>query len=107
MLSERGAARGAVDAVALDTGGFRFGKVLDLQSPDFLPGGARYGDLPGMLALGKPRRLWLAGEAVPPPTLVHQAYAVAGEAGALTVVTGERTQIPAGIQQWLLALAGP
>ena len=29
---------------------------------NFLPGGAKYGDLPGMLALGAPGELWLAGE---------------------------------------------
>ncbi len=52
----------AVDRWVIDTQGFRFGKVLDLRSPDFLPGGAKYGDLPGMLAAGEPGTLWLAGE---------------------------------------------
>jgi hypothetical protein len=41
----------AVDRAVIDTGGFRFGKVLDLRDPAFLPGGAKYGDVPGMLAL--------------------------------------------------------
>jgi hypothetical protein len=55
-------ARGLITAAAIDTQGFRFGNVLDIHSPDFLPGGAKYGDLPGMLALGALRNLWLAGE---------------------------------------------
>lgn len=38
------------------------GLWIDLRSPDFLPGGAKYGDLPGMLAAGEPGTLWLAGE---------------------------------------------
>ena len=43
----------ALDRVALHLGDFRFGKVLDLHSPDFLPGGAKYGDVDGLIALGQ------------------------------------------------------
>ena len=42
----------AVDRVALSLGAFRFGQVLDLRSVDFLPGGAKYGDIDGVLSLG-------------------------------------------------------
>ena len=42
----------AVDRAAIHVGEFRFGRVLDLHSPDFLPGGAKYGDVPALLALG-------------------------------------------------------
>lgn len=42
----------SLDRVAVRLGDFRFGKVLDLHSPDFLPGGAKYGDVEGLLALG-------------------------------------------------------
>lgn len=52
----------SVDRWVIDTQGFRFGNVLDLRSPDFLPGSAKYGDLPGMLAAGEAGTLWLAGE---------------------------------------------
>jgi dienelactone hydrolase len=48
----RAQADGAIDRAAVATGDFRFGKVLDLHSPDFLPGGAKYGDVDGLLALG-------------------------------------------------------
>ncbi len=41
-----------IDAVAIDTGGFRFGKVLDIHDPNFLPGGAKYADRPGVLKTG-------------------------------------------------------
>jgi dienelactone hydrolase len=43
----------ALDRVALHLGEFRFGRVLDLQSPDFLPGGAKYGDVEGLISLGE------------------------------------------------------
>jgi dienelactone hydrolase len=52
-----------IDTVAIDTHGLRFGKVLDLHDPNFLPGGAKYGDLLGILALGSVKTPWLAGEA--------------------------------------------
>ena len=39
--------------VAIDTGGFRFSDLLDYRDPNFLPGGAKYGDVPMMVALGK------------------------------------------------------
>ncbi len=42
----------ALDRVALFLDDFRFGRVLDLQSPEFLPGGAKYGDIGGLLTLG-------------------------------------------------------
>ena len=43
----------ALDRVALHLGEFRFGRVLDLHSPDFLPGGAKYGDVDGLITLGQ------------------------------------------------------
>ena len=42
-----------VDGAAIDTHGFRFGKVLDLQSPEFQPAAAKYGDVPGTVTLAK------------------------------------------------------
>ena len=48
----RAQAGGAFDRTAFYIGDFRFGKVVDLHSPDFLPGGAKYGDVPALLALG-------------------------------------------------------
>jgi dienelactone hydrolase len=100
-------ARGELDAAAVDTGSFRFGKVLEIQSADFLPGGARYGDLPGMIALGKPRKLWLGGEGDLAPALVQAAYASGGASEALTVFAGDRTQAPIAVQRWLQAMTTP
>lgn len=71
-------ARGSIDRAALDTGGFRFGNLRDYHDPRFVPGGAKYGDLPGMLALGAPTPLWLAGEERQAQALVRAAYRAAG-----------------------------
>jgi dienelactone hydrolase len=45
-----------------DTQGFRFGQVLDLHDPNFLPGGAKYGDVPGLLRLAGDKSPWIRGE---------------------------------------------
>ena len=53
-----------IEKAVVNTGGFRFGKVLDLQSPNFLPAAAKYGDLPGAITLAKRNaaRLLVMGE---------------------------------------------
>lgn len=48
----RSQARGAFDQAAIHANPGFFGRVLDLRSPDFVPGGAKYGDVDGLLALG-------------------------------------------------------
>lgn len=65
-LAARALAGEAVDRAAADTNGFRFGKLLDYRDPMFLPGGAKYLDLPGIIALNAPHPLWLAGEGKAP-----------------------------------------
>lgn len=51
-----------VDCTVLDTAGFRFGKLLSYRSPEFLPGSAKYGDLPGLLAAAESGEVRVAGE---------------------------------------------
>jgi dienelactone hydrolase len=86
----RAQAKEAVDRAVVDTGGFRFGNIRDLRDPHFLPGGAKYGDLPGMLALGAPSKLVLLGEGGTGPEVVRSAYANAKVEKNLTVVGGEK-----------------
>ena len=66
----RAQARDAVGKAAIATRGFRFGGVKDVHDPNFLPAGARYFDLPGMLAVAAPAALWLAGEGEAAPEIV-------------------------------------
>src|SRR6185436_2766686 len=88
VAAARAVAGDAVDRAALDTKGFRFGKLLDYRDPQFLPGGAKYLDVPGLLALGAPQPLWLAGEGESLP-LVVEAYQRAGKADQLSLYAGE------------------
>jgi hypothetical protein len=76
--------------------------LLSYRSPEFLPGGAKYLDLPGMLALGAPHPLWLAGEGATPAPLIPSTYKAAGKDQNLTVFSGEAAQKEAAAVEWLL-----
>ena len=80
---------------------FRFGKLLDFQDVNFLPGGAKYGDLPGLLALGAPGKLWLAGEEK--SAGVKAFYELAGAEKNLTTFTGSAQDKRAAAVKWLIA----
>ncbi|MBI3839762.1 MAG: acetylxylan esterase [Planctomycetia bacterium] len=94
----RAQAGGVVARAAIDTGGFRFAKLSSISDLNFLAGGAKYGDLPGMLALGAPGDLWLAGEGTVAPAIVSAAYSATDSIDKLTRV--DRATIAAAIQ-WL------
>ncbi|MBM4088329.1 MAG: acetylxylan esterase [Planctomycetes bacterium] len=98
----RAQAGSLVTRAALDTGGFRFAAARDMHAPDFLPGGAKYHDLPGMLALAAPQPLWLCGEGdtLPPP--VAAAYAATGSPGAVVVHSGDSSAALDAAIDWLV-----
>jgi dienelactone hydrolase len=103
VAAARAQARDAIDCAALHTGGFRFGHVLEIQDVNFLPGGAKYGDIPGMLALGAPGRLWLAGEAGGVPDLVKNIYGKASAADHVVASSAEKKEAPEAAVTWLLS----
>ncbi|MBL9171211.1 MAG: hypothetical protein JNN07_25995 [Verrucomicrobiales bacterium] len=95
----RALAGGIVTKSWIDTQGFRFENVAAIHDPDFLPGGAKYFDVPGMLALGAPGALRLSGETASGTELVQRLYTAAGAADRLTFVpTGDEA---AGLD-WML-----
>ena len=63
----------------IETGGFRFGKLLDFRDPNFLPGGAKYGDLPGLLTLSAPAPTWVLGESGAVMAELRSQYAAGKE----------------------------
>jgi len=85
----RAQAGNAVTRAVIDTAGFRFGEVMDIYGPDFLPGGAKYGDLPGILSLSAPDALWLAGEKKEDRKIIEAAYKAAGASDQLTIYDGD------------------
>jgi hypothetical protein len=96
----RAVSGGAIDLAAIDTGGFRFGQLLDYRDPQFLPGSAKYLDVPGLLALGAPHRLWLAGEENV-PTIVSDTYRALGEMDQLSVFRDDASQKERRAVEWL------
>ncbi len=98
----RAQAREALDGAAINTGGFRFGKVLAIHDVNFLPGGAKYGDIPGLLALGTPSKLWLAGEGDEGPSLLRRLTERSGQTDTVTIARAESSGLQAAAVEWLL-----
>jgi hypothetical protein len=86
----------------IDTGGFRFGRVLEIHDVNFLPGGAKYFDLPGLLALGAPGDVLLVGEGAEAPELVRTAYRWDQAEARLQTTTGDTAAVRTAAIDWLL-----
>jgi len=96
-------AQGTVTRAAINTEGFRFADLKDVYDVNFMPGAAKYDDLPGLLALSAPTRLWLAGEGKEAPPIVNTAFIAAGGLENLTVFSGESRDIAKAAVEWLLS----
>ena len=94
--------KGKVHAAAIDSTRFRFSNVEDLFHPDFLPGGAKYGDLPGMIALTAPTPMWIAGEDSDSSRLAVQVYEAAGAGDRLHFSAATGDDIGQESVRWLL-----
>jgi hypothetical protein len=68
-----------------------------------MPGAAKYGDVPGLLALAAPTRLWLAGEGQEAPHIVKATLAAAGKTENLTTSSNTSADVVDGAVEWLLA----
>jgi hypothetical protein len=101
VAAARAIAGSAIDRAAIDTAGFRFANVGRIHDPDFLPGGAKYGDLPGIIALSAPHALWLAGENQATAAPISAAYQAA-KSDDLTIHQGKSETSEAAAVAWLL-----
>jgi hypothetical protein len=95
----RAVAGDAIDATAAEAGGFRFGNLLDFRDPAFLPGGAKYLDLPGFVALGGPRRLLLFDE--PDPDEIAAANKITNGGNPPTFANAAEPDKPSVAAKWL------
>ena len=75
-IAARAQARSVIHKLAANSNSLRFADVADIHSPNFLPGGAKYFDLPGMIAVAAPGHIWLTGESNT-PDIVSRAYKAA------------------------------
>ncbi len=83
------AGEGTIEKTVVDTNGFRFGKLTDYQHPDFMPGGAKYGDLPGIVSLAAPAKLMVIGETKETASPIVATYQAAGKPNNLTFFAGK------------------
>ncbi|NQT12359.1 MAG: hypothetical protein HQ582_06415 [Planctomycetes bacterium] len=96
----RAIAGAALDRAVVDTGGFRFRSLKSYRDVNFLPGAVKYGDVPGLLSLSAPHKLWLAGEEGETPAIVSAAYRAAGHEDNVSSYAGKDTARAAA--DWLL-----
>ncbi|MBN2477060.1 MAG: acetylxylan esterase [Pirellulales bacterium] len=104
VAAARAQAGEAIDRAVIDMAGFRFARLTAIDDPDFLPGGAKYGDLPAFVALSAPCPVWLADAGSEIPKIVAAAYRAAGAAEKLTFFDGEEDREAAAVA-WLLQRA--
>lgn len=89
----------AVDAVAIETGGFRFATLDSFRDRRFVPGVVKYGDLPALLGLAAPRKLLVVGDQPGIPAAVEKCYS-ATDRSQLTWVAGA-SNATTPILEWL------
>lgn len=70
----RAQAGNSFQRTALHLGDFRFARLLDFRAPDFLPGGAKYGDVPALLALGQGELKEVGGPDAPETAVAWLAH---------------------------------
>ncbi len=73
-----------IELFVLNTDGFRFQNIKNIRDPNFLPGGAKYFDVPGLLALAAPNPMLLFGEDEASAAVTVAAYRAAGASDKLT-----------------------
>ena len=101
VIAARALAGPAIDRAAVDTKGFRFGNVQSYRDEMFLPGGAKYLDLPGMIALNAPNPLWISGEGKG-NDLMTGAYSAASKPDGLATFEGPASNMESSAIAWLL-----
>jgi hypothetical protein len=95
-------APGVITRAAINTEGFRFGSLSDVYHVDFVPGAAKYHDLPGLLALAAPTHLWLAGEGEDSLAIVRAAYEANQSEERLDVFLDRSREPTDAAVNWLL-----
>ncbi len=101
VAAARAQAGEAIHRAALGTAGFRFAGLKAFDDPDFLPGGAKYHDVPGLIALSAPHATWVAGEKELPRVAVA-AYQAAGSPEALAHHAGPADAEDDAAVDWIL-----
>jgi len=89
-------------SVVVDTGGYRFDSITTLDDADMQPGIVKYGDVPSLLALCAPVKMWVSGEDEAGVAWAADAYRAAGKADGLVRHEGLNTAHVDAAVDWLL-----
>lgn len=100
LAAARAIAGSEFDAVAVDTKGFRFSDLKSWKHADFLPGSVKYGDVPTLLALSAPNKLWVGGEESL-PDIVTAAFKHTAAPDAVSDAAG-RLDTTAAAVEWIV-----
>ena len=103
VAAARAIAGSAVDRAAVDTQRFRFADLTSYRDPSFVPGMVKYGDLPALLALSAPHKLWIGGEKGDVPDVVAAGYHAANAANNVRSFRGPSSEIATGAVAWILS----
>ncbi len=103
IVASAGAIAGrAIDSLAVDTQGYRFGNITEVRDVNLLPGAVKYGDVPAILALCSQSKLAVAGETTDSASMTVSVF---------KAVKGSLTFLPQGpdvgvsISEWILKKA--
>jgi hypothetical protein len=91
---------GQIARAVIDTSGFRFQHVPSIRHEDLLPGGAKYHDLPGLLALAAPCSIRVSGEDATTLAITQAVYNASEAGEKLSIATSSQTNDDA--IRWLL-----
>ena len=95
----------SVDRLAVDNADFRFAAVDDLRALMFLPGGAKYHDLPGAMAISAPAPLWCHTVNRKPPQPITAAYEAANASKMIELFAGDDAKVLSAVATWLIDYA--
>lgn len=100
VAAARAMAGAGVDGAAIDTEGFRFTNLSSYRDVNFLPGAVKYGDLPALLALSAPHRLFVCGETEESLRIAIAAYAASGQRQNLIIDHEQPPDVFKGVALW-------
>lgn len=98
-----GCAKESITRSAIDTEGFRFADLKDIYDINFMPGAAKYDDLPGLLSLAAPVRTWLTGEGEKVPSIIKATFATMSKPENLTIFAKASDDAVKEAIEWLLS----
>ena len=85
VAAAKAQAGSAIYSTAIETNKFRFSEIADIRHLDFQPGGAKYGDIEGMISLAAPEKMWIKKADFANIGLIQKVFESAGSSSSLKI----------------------